>query len=210
MELDNRRIDHLAHSYALQYATKGGDEEKQRQTFHDLAQLVRPSIMRKASREVRSNPHIPREDFISEFLEALFRAAKNYNGEIRFMARFNIFMNQAAVNTIRHHNYMKRSHRDDSMDKLVFYENDPEDECVSYYDTIPSQESVEEEVLALEIKKTLADYATVNERNARIIEMVIQGCTNLEIAKSIGANQYDARTRKVVQRAKEGFKAFLA
>lgn len=80
----------------------------------------------------------------------------------------------------------------------------------TYHDILPSQENVEGEVLAKEIKKTLADYAKSNERNAKIVHLVLHGCTNLEIARSIGANQYDAKTRKIVQRAKEGFKAYLA
>jgi hypothetical protein len=208
MEFDDDNINQLAHRYAINYnPTEGGENEQQRQVFHDLAELVRPVIERKASWEARNNPKIPQEDFESEFWEALFKAARSYDGKIPFMARFREFMGKAAVNLIRHHGYFKRNIQEEPLGKQLYYDGD---EIKTYYDILPSQDDVEGEVLAGEIKRTLADYAESNERNGKIIKLVVFGCTNLEIAKSIGANQYDARTRKIVQRAKASFKALLA
>lgn len=204
--MDYEKINQLAHRYATHYNAKGGDEEKQRQTFHDLAELCKPIILRRLNKEARGNPWIPREDFESEFWEALFRAAKYYNGDIPFAARLNEFISQAAINLIRH--YRCSQIQMEPLDKLLY--EDEKETPKTYYDIIPSQENVEGEVLAREIKKTLADYAKSNERNAKIVQFVLHGCTNLEIARSIGANQYDAKTRKIVQRAKEGFKSLLA
>jgi len=203
LELDNRKIDRLA----LEYAGSGGDDESRRRLIHDLAGIVRPVIDWEVGKEHRNNPGIPKENFESLFWEAFWEATTGYNGEIPFMARLHGYINNASINEIRFQNRQKRRIREESLDKLL---DETEPEGFTFHDILPGRENVEGEILEREIRKTLADYAQSNERNAKIIQLIEYGCTNLEIAKCTGASRYDAKTRKTVQRAKEGFRVYLA
>ncbi|MFT4413239.1 hypothetical protein ACLM5H_05185 [Fredinandcohnia humi] len=196
MKLDNVKLNSLA----LAYANSNGENVE---AFNELFEGVRKLIEREAyKREQRTG--IAREDFESVFSQAVWEAALDYNGSSNFVQRLMFFFDREATDLHRKHKSAKRSlYKSYSMDNAV------DEEGNTFADLIPSQVDVETEVIEKETtKKLLEGFGETNERYAKVIQLISKDCTNEEIAEELGSTSYDAKTRKIVQRAKNNFKKF--
>jgi RNA polymerase sigma factor (sigma-70 family) len=193
-----KQLDFLAKNYA---------DTKDESVFRELHQLVEKLVYSTARKhEVGSG--IPLEDFVSMYTEAVWEAARNYDGRTHFLQKLYTEMKQKRSKLYRHYRSQSRYSEDNA---LLYLDHGFDDEQRSLGERLPDERSnVEERVIGEEsTKKMLAGFATSNERFGQVVQLLQFGCTNSEIAIALGANEYDAKTRKVVQRAKDAFRSFV-
>ncbi|MFS0841188.1 RNA polymerase sigma factor [Paenibacillus sp. 1P03SA] len=211
-QLNNELINELS----VRYASTGSDE-----ILAQLLDEVRPMIYNEAVRAERKYD-IPREDMVSEFTQDIWEAvrgeaAANFDGSSNFTQRFHTFFKRSLVNHLRYRKAAKRDIPTYSLDRAfeTCYQIDTDEGSFtpqwSGHGTVPSQENVvEEEVLLDEwINETLAGFRTSHERQCKVIELTIFGCTNIEIANALGSPTYDESTRQFVSRAKKSFQKYV-
>nr|WP_243237458.1 hypothetical protein [Heliobacterium chlorum] len=169
-----------------------------------MYRILDPVVQREAEKQHQFTS-IPKDDYVSNFMESLWRAAKEYNGDSHFMQRFYHLMEQASFKLERYYQSKKRDiQRTTSLDQPSGDENN------SLYEVLPDTFIFEEYVTTQdEIKKSLDGFRTTNERDSKVIDMLQFGCTNSEIAESLGGRYSEDRIRKRVQRARDRFKEFL-
>ncbi|MDO3411004.1 hypothetical protein QWJ34_14665 [Saccharibacillus sp. CPCC 101409] len=190
--------------------------------FEDLFLEVYPFIKKKAEsariRAQRFGISIPAEDFESRFAEGLYEATKTFRRELgSFMPRLQNFLrfresdvwrqyaNKGGKNDKNERRYDKA--RLDSLDRLVAL---PEESNRTLGEAVlPTATSAENEFMErMEIRRLLDGFSDINAKYARVIKMLNEGAANQEIAAAFGEEEYNARMRKLVQRAKNSFRVF--
>lgn len=156
---------------------------------------------------------IPAEDFESVFCQAIWEAAKDFNGSSHFIQRLRIFMKRREADVWRQYrtikdgeiNYIKA--RLTSLDAEINEERDTIGDIILTKHASPSHE---EEIVGLNIIcNAINDFARVNAKFAAIIEMLSMEATQEDIANFLGEAQYDGKCRSVVCRARKAFQRFL-
>jgi RNA polymerase sigma factor (sigma-70 family) len=180
---------------ALKFAKSGGEDQN---ALMDLFELLTPEYQRKA-RSLANATGSPAEEFEEEFWLAIWKAAKSYDGSTKFTTYLFLLIINGIRNVIRRNRTKKLNMRTVSLDDL---------DNVALIKRLQVN-PLEPLAGVLTIKKMLAEFAETNEQDYKILEMCLQDCTGSEIARSIGASLYDAKTRKTVQRARKRFKAYL-
>lgn len=210
--------DVLVNALASDFANTGNQV-----AFSDLFTEVYPFIKfmagRAKARALNLGVHIPVEDFESQFAQGLYQAAEDFNQTYGdFMPRFQQFMKRRESDAWRRYE-RKGDESDkngrrydkaqlDSLDRKIGSDHD--NRFTLGESVLEPTESAENEFFRKEdIKKILTDFGEVNERHAKIILLLNCGATNDEIAAAFGEGQYNAKIRKLVQRAKESFRRFL-
>lgn len=201
--MNNVRINQLAGKYA---------ESRDQFVFTDLYYEVKREVIDGEAIKRARRCRIPKEDFESYICEALWRACEGYDetkGD--FLARFHHYLDRACGVVYKHYTAKKRTGVVVSIHNTL--KGGEEREEKTFEDVLEADYSLEDEVLRSEkeIRKMLVSFSKkkkTNERNARIIHMLMLDYTNEEIAKELGASEYNATIRKKVQRAKEAFKAY--
>ncbi|MZP28668.1 hypothetical protein GTO91_02905 [Heliobacterium undosum] len=191
---DQNKID----GFALEFA-KTGDGH----SFTELLRLMDPILKYEARK--RENHRIRYQDIYSVFQEAVWKAAIDFDGRTSFVQRYRVIMLREFIDLCRYHRAIKRV--SDTLQTTDFDENTLDWNSICKDDV----STVEQTVVGNAQKKELLDgFARTNEQQGKIIKLLDFGCTFQEIASVVfGASEYDARSRKGVQRAKEKFKEYL-
>lgn len=200
--MNSAKINQLASMYA-----EGGDQF----VFTDLYREVRRDVIEGEASKRARRCRIPKEEFESYICEALWKACEGYDetkGD--FLARFHLFLDRACGVVYKRYNAQKRTGVVVSIHNPLKGGDDCEE---TFEDVLKSNYSLEDEVISkdLQTRKMLVSFSKAkkkNEQSARIIHMLLLDYTNEEIAKELGASEYNATIRKKVQRAKEAFKAY--
>lgn len=210
--------DVIVNEMATEYATTKNTEVFNN-LFRECESYLRYLATSKATKAQLSGVYIPKEDFESSFFLALLEAADSFDPtKGRFIGRLNRLIG--------------RSYEPDVWRKYRTKGNDTQDKDGKRYDKarmdsldrtidvesgftlgealLEPQASAEDEFMEKEtIEKTLEDFGKVNERYAKAITLMYLGSTNDELAEAFGEREYNAKVRKLVQRAKESFRKFL-
>ncbi|MCW2278697.1 hypothetical protein [Heliophilum fasciatum] len=195
-EAEVKQLDQMALRYA---------ESKDESYFNRLFEKVKPSIQKEA-RDRERRYQMPASDVESVYSQALWNAARNFNGETNILQRLTYFSEPAMASTLRYHLAKKRNpSRTISLDQIL------DEEDGNHKEFLPSLEPFEQSVIEeMDIKKILDGYAKTNEHYGAIIRLLYADRPKNEIARTVfGTNKYDARCRKGVQRAKQHFRAYL-
>lgn len=200
-QLDNELINSLAVSYA-----QTGDG----MVFEKLFSLIQPMIHNQAVKAERDTG-IPKETFLSLFNEDVWQAVKGeavrgFNGSSNFTQRLHSFFKCSVTDCIRYETAERRSFSVEYLDRPVGDHSDN----ISYGELIPLRYSLETEVSDADwLVTTLERFRRSNERHGKVIEMILHGYTNEEIATAFGSSTYDDRVRQLVRRARVNFRGFL-
>ncbi|MDF2649491.1 MAG: hypothetical protein K0Q73_5296 [Paenibacillus sp.] len=204
------------------YAEASDREIKERQ-FEEIFNLLKKYIGTCAENAVRKASQfrllIPKEDFISAFNLSLWETVKSFDshkGRLKSLISYRFRIAEAAV--WRHYETRDANEKDgrsyakarwDSLDKSVSNSNG--DSSASLIDfIITDHPSAEETYIAdHEITELIQLFAAKNARYAKIINSLSKGYEGNDLAQvtNEGSN-YDAKVRKLVQRAKDSFVKF--
>jgi DNA-directed RNA polymerase specialized sigma24 family protein len=187
---------------ALKYAKSGGEDQD---AFTDLYELIKPLVKAKARRSSYRTGY-PKESYEDHFWEAIWVAAKSYDGSSPFEFWIQKLIKNAEVRVARVYNRKKENIYRFSMDE-------PEDDGTQEKDRTlyrigAYEDPIEGIAGELDLKKMLADFQSSNEQHAKIIKLLSLGYTGQALAKHIGASRYDAKTRLTVHLARKKFQAF--
>ncbi|MGV2883309.1 hypothetical protein [Paenibacillus taichungensis] len=198
----NDIIDNLASNYA-----KIGSQLIFNQLYVEVTPLIKSMAMRARTRAINLGVNIPMEDFESQINESLYDASKNYKSEYgHFIPRFHWFVKRQEPIVWRMYE-TKGCVKDRNGKK---YEKAKFDylECEINFEKVDSAEKV---FLEEEEKRTiLREFSEKNKNNYKIIVFLQYGLTNKELAVVLNEKDYNAKIRKLVQRAKESFRDFLS
>jgi DNA-directed RNA polymerase specialized sigma24 family protein len=165
---------------------------------------------------------IPREDFLSHFMEALWKAIDGYdvNSKSKFKSIILRRFHLAEATTWRQYRtkgndgdkdgYTYDSARWDSLDRTVSGSSNEEEKSLG--EVIVGEEQSAEYVAIenFEIDRILKDFEKVNERYAKVIRFMYLGYEGDDLAIVTGeADKYNAKVRKLVQRAKQSFRKYM-
>lgn len=179
--------------------------------FDGLYSLMYPIVSKYADKWTIQT-QIPKSDFESECLIRLWKAAESYTKN-DFLPLAYMYMKQGCVSIVRAAKAQKRTANFVNLDAKV----NSADDSLSYAEVIGSNVNVENSILATleirEVGQALKNYFQDPKRNARykrVIEMVLAGCSNDEIANEFGYGNYkeDKAARRFKERAIVDFKRY--
>lgn len=207
MEINYTKINELALRYA-----KHNNDYLLTDLYGELKQYVNKEVKKGVNRATAYGVIIPREDFESGFNLAVWEAAIGFDGRSNYIQRLRFFMKRREADVWRAYKitdidgvkYTKARYI--SLDKVIH-----EGGC-TLRDTLSNKETttnVEELIHQLFIKKIFQDFEKLNMRYKKVIEMKYFGFTNEEIAKYFKEKEYNAKIRKLVQRARQAFLVFF-
>ena len=187
--------DDIIESHALNYAKENDPE-----AFEEIFRMVKPRLDRRAQRSYYKYQtlQIPLDDFHSHYYESVWEATVGYDGRTRFWQRLYTLTCQKDIFLSRRYSSKKRATLGEECLDNVYYLN--------LVDNVTSTDITE---IPIE-KQILEGFARASERQSNIIQLLLFGCSNLEIAHVLGSNEYDTKTRKTVQRAKDSFRQFVS
>lgn len=209
----NDVIDNLASDYA-----KTGSQLIFNQLYVEVTPLIKSMAMRARTRAINLGVNIPMEDFESQINESLYEASKNYKSDYgHFIPRFQWFVKRQepivwrmyeTKGCVKDRNGKKyEKAKFEYLDREINFEKDG----YTLGQVIEKVDSAEKVFLEKEEKKTiLREFNEKNKKKYKIIAFLQYGLTNKEIAVVLGEKDYNAKTRKLVQRAKESFRDFLS
>lgn len=215
-----------AEEIAVAYATTEDVGEKEVLT-NQLFKLMRNYIHMCANNAVKRarvnyGIYIPKEDFISYYSQYLWEALRDFDvkGKSTFrnivIRRFSL----AEIHTSRMYR-TKGSQKDkdgftydsarwESLDRFIGT-RDGEHEPRTLGETLRDEWDWETEIIEnYDVELILNKFRNENERYARVIQLIYLGYEGAELAQAAGeADVYNAKVRKLVQRAKKNFRKFL-
>jgi RNA polymerase sigma factor (sigma-70 family) len=200
--LNNDLINALAQKYA---------ETRNDDTFQELFEQLKPMVHNEAIKAERNNG-IPRDTMISCYSEGIWQAARgeavrNFDGSSQFTQRVHEFFKRRLADEIRHKSSGKRKGYSESLDKPVY---PTMNDSITYGEIIPDGSCLEQDLTEVDsFRKALDCLSKDNENHSKVIEMLIHGNTNEEIAEAFGATAYNTRIRSLVKRARQSFRAYL-
>lgn len=203
---------------AMEYVqTKSPD--KFRDLFFEVYSFLHFMAMRASRRAARTSLTIPTEDFESYFGLALYQATLGYESQKGdFIPRYMSFIRLREADVWR--SYRTKNSKEiefdgvryhkaqwDSLDRKV---SEDEDGPLLRDVVLPSSPSAEEAYLELvELRNLREDLRRMNTQHAKIICLIEYGASKKELAQAFGESGYNARVRKMVQRARSSFQRFL-
>ncbi|WP_033829071.1 BacL2 family protein [Bacillus andreraoultii] len=165
---------------------------------------------------------IPREDFLSHFMEALWKAIEGYdvNSHSKFksiiLRRFHLAeattwrLYRTKGNNGDKDGYTYDSVRWDSLDRTVSGSNNEEEKSLGEVIVGEAQSAEDVAIDNFEIEEILSGFEKENERYAKVIRFMYLGYEGDDLAIVTGeADKYNAKVRKLVQRAKQSFKKYM-
>lgn len=185
--------------------------------YREVEGFIKMSGKKAYVRAKNYGVHIPLEDFESYYNEALWKSAIDYDEKLgEFMPRLLTNIRRLERNVWRQYE-TKGGDKDKSGKRYEKAQNDSLDRIIDQDSgftlgevLLKSTKSTEQLFFEKEsIRKILEDFEKINERYAKVVTLIYFGATNDEIARAFGESEYNAKTRKLVQRAKESFRKFL-
>ncbi|MBW4080273.1 hypothetical protein [Paenibacillus sp. S150] len=211
-KLDSLLINCLAAKYAY---------TKKPEALNDLAIELLPYIRKRAKHTAwKTQNHgfyIPKEDFESNYSLALIETAETYDPRKgSFIGRLEYLISQSygpavwrsySTNVGIGRNAKRYSKAClDSLDRIIH----PEDGLTLGEVVLGSFISAEDEYLEKSMLQTsLSEFEKRNNLYGKIIKMIYYGVTTKELATTIGEKEYNAKTRKLVQRARQSFRHYI-
>ncbi|MBC9786395.1 sigma-70 family RNA polymerase sigma factor [Heliobacterium chlorum] len=197
MNIDNEAINKAAFRC---------DNDPSEESLSELLDLMAPLVDRMAYK-LSQRTGIESTVFISELREAVWKASVGYNGESNFTQRFNFFAKDKITDIKKALGRQKRS-----LCTEVSMDNEIPGACgETFASIIEDKENYEDTVIeTLHYEKMLAGFATTNEQQARILELLRLGFSNEEIAAFFGEKEYSQKARQAVSRAKKAFREYIA
>lgn len=213
MKIDNLKINGLATESAK------GNQVAFTELFGELEPIIKAEAQ-KAKRHAKGSGlyNVPVEDFVSAFNEAIWQSIKGYDEKAsHFMQRLRTYMRYREADVWRSYSFQENGEtsyekaRGHSLEEPV---SDSEGETTTLGDVVLAEfatRSAEEEIVEVgTILDALEDYRTYKPKYFKVIDLLTNGATNIEIAEAFGENEYNVKIRILVYRAKKDFESFLA
>lgn len=223
MKNTNKALWTNVEGLAMNYVNANDAFEKE-MIFAEIFEAMQKYISVCADRAVRNaaefHLHIPKDDFTSEFNLHLWKAIESFDptkGKFKSLVAYR-FDKIAEPSVWRKYETKDEEEKDgrsfgkarwESLDKKIGGDGENEATLADMIlgDTPSAEEIFVEDNGVVEILKA---FATKNERYAKVISFMYQGYEGDELAQVIGEGEkYDAKVRKLVQRAKDSFAKFM-
>nr|BDD45011.1 hypothetical protein 6 [Bacillaceae bacterium] len=201
------------------------DDFKKEMIFAELFDSMQKYVSTCANNAVRKagefHLHIPKDDFTSAFNLALWQSIEAFDptkGKFKSLVSYRFRIAEATV--WRMYETKDENEKDgrsfekarwDSLDKKIGG-GDGESETTFAELVVGDTPSVEETFIEDNgVVEILKAFAEKNERYAKVIAAIYEGYEGDDLAKAIGEGEkYNAKVRKLVQRAKDSFAKFMA
>lgn len=206
--LKNEILNQMALSYTE------GNEFALVELSESLASTIRNLAKSATKRAEEMFVFIPATEFESAYTEALWEAARTFDGSSEFMQRFRTCMkrNEALVwrsyrvNKDGKPTYVKG--KNDYLDKPVNGGTETLGEVVLV--KMAAQSAEDHVVGENALLDTIEEFRNHNERFYMIVKALANQATNDDLAEAVGEVEYNGKVRAVVFRARESFKKFLS
>jgi hypothetical protein len=209
---------------AVAYANETNEFAKQdilADVFNAMEKYIKTCVKNAVANARNYGLDIPKEDFESRFMQYLWEALEAF--EIGGSSFKNIVLRRfrfAETHTWRQYKtkgcendkdgVSYESARWDSLDKKIGGDSDDDKSLADV--VLGNAMSAEDEFIAAnEEMEIVNEFAEVNERYAKVIRFMLLGYEGDVLAIATGeADSNNAKMRKLVQRSKEAFAAFMA
>lgn len=211
MKIDNGKLDNLA----LQY--NKGVEFALNNLCCELQSFVKSEAYKAVRRAKNDFLHIPLEDFVSAYNQAIWQAVKGFDGSSHYIQRLRTFMKFREADVWRQYQFQEDGEikydkaRNAYLDEPM-KSDDGESETLG--DIVLgdfASPSAEEEVLQMTvILEAIEAYKKVKPKYYQVIKLLASEADNDEIAEAFGEPKYNGKIRILVYRSRNDFKKFLA
>lgn len=197
-------------------------ELKMAEIFNVMAKYINTCVINSVANARNNGLFIPKEDFESRYMQYLWEAVEAYNKEDGYSFK-NIVIRRfrfAEAHTWRQYK-AKGSENDkdgitydsarwDSLDRKVEGDSSEGNKTLADFvlgEGVSAEDAYMQQYEEMEI---INEFAEVSERYATIIRLMVLGYDGDTLAIASGeSDSYDAKMRKLVQRAKQSFKKFM-
>lgn len=220
MKKTNKKVNWvLVESLAAEYQKAEGFrlDEIAGDVYEELQGYVKTCVDNYHRDAATSGTHIPKADFESHIVEAMWRSLRDFDVEKGYFQGFlgrrvNFAKLQAwrqyeisDVNSKNGKSYVKAKW--DSLDRPIDGDSGTETLLDTIIEFTPSVEDIFVEDHG--VFEIINAFAKKNQRYATIIAYIYEGYEGEDLAKCLGEESYSAKIRKTVQRAKESFENFM-
>ncbi len=207
MELNHEIIDGLA----LQFAN--GDEGAFIYLYDELESFIKREVRKAVNKAYSTYVYIPESDFESAYNQAIWEAAKGFNGDSKFIQRYYTFSKRREADVWRSYRIVKNGEafydkaRTTSLDMPVTDDGATLGDVVLANHAAPSSE---DEFVGVDfIHNAVEDFVSVNSKHQKIIKLLMQEVELDAIAQEFGEPKYNGKMRALIFRARASFEKYL-
>lgn len=205
----NEILNQLATSYA------GGNSFAFDELFKELGTFIKSQARSAANRSEDLSVFIPSTEFESAYIEALWEAARSYDGSSAFIQRLRTCMKRNEAMVWRSYRINKDEKATYVKGKVDYLDKPIKDGTGNKtlgdvaFGKISNKNMGDEVVGECALLDAIEEFKVQNEKYYLIVKALSLESTNEEIAKVLGEVDYNGKVRAVVYRSKESFKKFL-